>query len=59
MTSQNSGAVLAEVDGIIKALEVQLETDANPRICGKEYAPEDVVWGISLYRIHWLGVAYL
>ena len=52
-------AVRAEVDGIIKALAAQLETYANPWICGKEYTLADVVWGISLYRIHWLGLAYL
>ncbi len=44
---------------IIDNFDQQLESMADPWICGPEFTLADVVWGISLYRLHWLGLAYL
>ena len=52
-------AVRAEVQGIIDNLDRQLESTANPWICGSEFTLADIVWGISLYRLQWLGLGQL
>jgi glutathione S-transferase len=52
-------AVRAQVQGIIDDLDAQLEAGAGPWLCGVDYSLADTVWGISLYRLHWLGLASL
>ena len=52
-------AVRAEMKDIIGNLDRQLAATAEPWVCGSEFTLADVVWGVSLYRLHWLGLAYL
>ena len=52
-------AIRAEMKDIIDNFDQQLESMADPWVCGSEFTLADVVWGISLYRLHWLGLAYL
>lgn len=49
--------VRARAQAIVDNLDVQLETCANPWVCGADYTLADIVWGISLYRLEWLGLA--
>ncbi len=44
---------------IINALDAQLGAHANPWICGEDFTMADAVWGISLFRIQWLGLSVL
>lgn len=52
-------AIRAEMKDIIDGFDRQLEFVADPWACGSEFTLADIVWGISLYRLHWLGLAYL
>ena len=52
-------AITTEVKGLIGDLDVQLAAHADPWICGSDYTLADLLWGISLYRMHWLGLANL
>ena len=52
-------AIRVEVKQIIDNLDRQLEATGGPWVCGAEFSLADVVWGVSLYRLHWLGLAYL
>ncbi len=52
-------AIRAEMQNIIDTLDRQLEATADPWICGSEFTLADLVWAISLYRLHWLGLALL
>ncbi len=49
--------VRAQAQGIIDGLDVQLGDTTGPWICGTDYTLADMLWGISLYRFHWLGLA--
>ena len=51
-------AIRVEVKQIIDNLDRQLEAIGGPWVCGAEFSLADVVWGVSLYRLHWLGLAY-
>ena len=51
--------IRAEVKQIIDDLDRQLEAMGGPWVCGPEFTLADVVWGVSLYRLHWLGLASL
>lgn len=46
----------AEITAMIKALDGQLQAHAAPWICGHEFTLADAFWGISLYRLLWLGL---
>jgi glutathione S-transferase len=48
-----------EFEEIVKNLNTQLERTDGPWIFGEGFTLADVVWGVNLYRIHWLGHAYL
>lgn len=48
-----------EFEQFIAGLDKQLAERAKPWVCGSQFTLADAVWGISLYRIHWLGHAYL
>lgn len=52
-------AVRAEMKDIIDNLDRQLASTPGPWVCGSDFTMADVVWGVSLYRLHWLGLAYL
>ena len=52
-------AIRVEVKDIVDSLDRQLEATGGPWVCGAEFTLADVVWGVSLYRLHWLGLAYL
>ena len=47
------------VQTLIDNLDVQLREAADPWVCGSEFSFADIVWAISLYRMHWLGLASL
>ena len=44
---------------IITGLEETLAGHEHRWVCGEEFTLADVCWGVSLYRIHWLGLASL
>ena len=52
-------AIRAEMKDIIDNFDRQLAATAEPWVCGSGFTMADVVWGVSLYRLHWLGLAYL
>jgi glutathione S-transferase len=54
---QNS--VRTQTQDIIKALDEQLSSQGGPWVCGKDFSMADLTWGISLYRMHWQGLAPL
>jgi glutathione S-transferase len=51
--------ILNEFRGLIANLDKDLEIHESPWICGQDYTMADCIWGISLYRIQWLGHAGL
>lgn len=48
-----------EFADLVRGLEAQLATHDGEWVCGADFTLADVVWGVSLYRIHWLGYASL
>ncbi len=44
---------------LIHGLDAQLARRNDTWLCGPDFTLADVVWGVSLYRIHWLGYASL
>ncbi len=52
-------AIRNEFQDIITELDAQLVRQGDQWICGKDFTLADAVWGVSLYRIHWVGHAYL
>ncbi len=52
-------AIRTRAQSIVDDLDAQLEATAAPWLCGADYTLADAVWGISLYRMHWLGLAPL
>lgn len=52
-------AYRGEFAALIRGLETQLAGHDGPWVCGAAFTLADVVWGVSLYRIHWLGYASL
>ncbi|MFP6735559.1 MAG: hypothetical protein VB959_17210 [Rhodospirillales bacterium] len=52
-------AIKREFEDIINNLNRQLETTDGPWICGMDFTLADAVWGVNLFRMHWLGHAYL
>jgi len=57
--SERQRAVRATVKALVDGLDVQLGEAADPWVCGSEFTFADIVWAISLYRMHWLGLAPL
>ena len=47
--------ILKEFEELIRNLDLDLEKSSGPWICGDQYTMADVLWTVSLYRIHWLG----
>ena len=48
-----------EFEEIIGKLNTQLEHVKGPWVCGADFTLADAVWGVNLFRMHWLGHAYL
>ncbi|MBT3551125.1 MAG: glutathione S-transferase family protein [Rhodospirillaceae bacterium] len=53
------GGIKSEFAEIITALNAKLEASDGPWIFGGDFTLADAVWGVNLFRIHWLGHAYL
>ncbi len=51
--------IMDEFANLIGNLDKQLKEHANPWICGRDFSLADCVWGVSLFRMHWLGYAHL
>lgn len=52
-------AVRDQTRQIVANLDDKLAKTKEPWIIGKAYTLADLLWGISLYRLHWLGLADL
>jgi len=50
-------SVRAETQSGLQRLEEQLAMSRSKWICGDDFSLGDIVWGINLYRLHWLGLA--
>ena len=48
-----------EFEEIIAKLNDQLQRSGGPWLFGGDFTLADAVWGVNLFRIHWLGHAYL
>ncbi len=57
--SERQREVRTRAQKIIEDLDAQLEATADTWLCGSNYTLADTVWGISLYRLQWLGLAPL
>ncbi len=44
---------------IINGLNEQLSGHEGPWVCGSALTLADLTWGVSLYRMHWLGLSLL
>ncbi|MCZ6665900.1 MAG: glutathione S-transferase [Gammaproteobacteria bacterium] len=52
-------AVRAEFTALIEELDETLGASEGDWICGERYTLADLMWGISLYRMQWLGLGHL
>ena len=52
-------ANLKEFEALIHYLNADLHGGEGPWLCGPEFTMADAMWGVSLYRIHWIGHAWL
>ena len=52
-------AVRSEMQAIVESLSTQLTKHAAPWVCGNAFTLADVFWGVSVYRLQWLGLATL
>ena len=52
-------ANLKEFEALIHYLNADLHKSEGPWLCGPEFTMADAMWGVSLYRIHWIGHAWL
>lgn len=51
--------IIKEFEQITATLADKLASHDGPWVCGSEFTMADCVWAVSLYRIQWLGHAYL
>ena len=51
--------IRAELQNLVEALSAHLTAHAEPWVCGSAFTLADVFWGVSLYRLQWLGLAPL
>jgi len=51
--------IIEEFEAYIGNLNTRLASHSGPWVCGKAFTLADCVWGVSLFRMHWLGHAYL
>lgn len=52
-------AILEEFRQLMAALDARLTAHGEDWVCGAQFTVADCVWGVSLYRMHWLGHANL
>lgn len=57
--AERQRAIRVTVQRLVEGLDRQLETSDGEWVCGEHFTFADIVWGISLYRMHWLGLAPL
>ncbi len=48
-----------QTQDIINGLDEQLSSHEYAWVCGSEFTMADLCWGVSLYRMHWQGLASL
>lgn len=51
--------IIDEFRSLITNLNESLSVSAGPWFCGSVFTMADCLWAVSLYRIQWLGHAYL
>lgn len=51
--------IIKEFEQLTANLDAQLGSHDGPWVCGPDFTLADCVWGVSLYRVQWLGHAYL
>ena len=52
-------AIRKEFQDLIVNLDAQLAGPGDEWVCGCDFTLADAVWGVSLYRIQWVGHGYL
>ena len=52
-------ANLKEFEALTHYLSADLHKSEGPWLCGSEFTMADAMWGVGLYRIHWIGHAWL
>lgn len=57
--AERQRSIRMQTQGLIDDLDAQLAGEPGPWLCGADYTLADAVWGISLYRMQWLGLADL
>lgn len=57
--TQFTAGIIREFEELIADLDAQLAQPDDEWICGSDFTLADAVWGVSLFRIHWLGHASL
>lgn len=58
-TPEDMQNAIDEIAGIIGRLDADLEKAAGDWICGERYTLADICWGVSLFRLKWLGLGWL
>lgn len=51
--------IMDEFRALISNLDQQLSSHDGPWVCGRAFTLADCCWGISLFRMHWAGRAFL
>lgn len=51
--------IMEEFRALISGLDQQLASHDGPWVCGRAFTLADCCWGISLFRMHWAGRAFL
>jgi len=51
--------IMSEFAKLVADLDVQLAGPGDEWICGSDFTLADAVWGVSLYRMQWVGVGDL
>lgn len=57
--AQRQRSIRNTVQDLLRGLQETLAKSVGPWVCGKDFTFGDIAWGISLYRMHWLGLAPL
>lgn len=51
-------AAFDEMTAIVAALDDRL-SDGRPFVCGGDFTLADIMWSVSLFRLKWIGAAFL
>ena len=57
--AERQRTVRERVQDIINGLDEDLSKTEGPWVCGEAFTLADAAWGISLYRMQWLGLGIL